>query len=184
MVCIGADRQEWHGVCKGGLSVSSTARDGRFYCDGCQRSFSRSQNKVRHSCGSVRSRHAAGTVSVPVACSHCWRTFRRPQDMARHKWSEPEDYGNLSTQSAVRQRDITFWWSTIQVQVRVCMRVCVRTCMCACMCVCVLCVCLCARACVCLCVLMCMHECVSVMCTCVEVCTPCVHLQVCAHAPM
>ena len=24
MVCIGTDRQEWHRVCKGGLSVSST----------------------------------------------------------------------------------------------------------------------------------------------------------------
>ena len=85
------DRQEWHRVCKGGSSVSSTARDGRFYCDGCQRSFSRSQDKARHSCDSVRSRCEAGTVRAPVACSHCWWTFRRPQDMARHKCSEPED---------------------------------------------------------------------------------------------
>ena len=56
-----------------------------------QHSFSRSQDKVRHSCDSVRSHHAVGTVSAPVAFSHCWRTFRRPQDMARHKYSELED---------------------------------------------------------------------------------------------
>ena len=89
---LAQDRQEWHRVCKGGSSVSSTARNGRFYYDGCQHSFSRSQEKVRHSCDSVRSRHAAGTVSAPVACSHCqWTFFWRPQDMARHKCSEPED---------------------------------------------------------------------------------------------
>ena len=39
------DGQEWHRVCKGGSFVSSTAQDGRFYCGGCQRSFSRSQDK-------------------------------------------------------------------------------------------------------------------------------------------
>ena len=60
-------------------------------------------------CMCVRSHRAAGTVSAPVACSHCQRTFRRLQHMARHKCSEPEDYGDLSTQSVVRQRDITFW---------------------------------------------------------------------------
>ena len=79
------------GKIKGGSPVSSTAQDGRFHCDGCQCSFSRSQDKARHSCDSVRSRRAAGTVSAPVACSHCWRTFRRPQDIARHKCYEPED---------------------------------------------------------------------------------------------
>ena len=75
---LAQDGQEWHRICKGGSSVSSTTRDGRFYCDGCQHSSSRSQDKARHSCDSVRSRHAAGTVSALVACSHCWRTFRRP----------------------------------------------------------------------------------------------------------
>ena len=55
--------------------------------------------------------------------------------MASHKWSElvgkePGDYGDLSTRSAVRQTDITFWWSTIQVQVCVCVCVCVRVCVC------------------------------------------------------
>ena len=96
------DRQEWHRVCKGGSSVSSAARDDRFHCDDCQRSFSRSQDKAGHSCDSVRSHCATGTVSAPVACSHCQRTFRMPQDKARHKCSEPEDYGDLSIRSAVR----------------------------------------------------------------------------------
>ena len=64
---LAQDRREWHRVCKGGSSVSSTARDGRFYCDGCQRSFSRSQDKARHSCDSVWSCRAASTVSAPVA---------------------------------------------------------------------------------------------------------------------
>ena len=59
--------------------MSGTARDGRFYCDGCQRSFSRSQDKARHSCDSVWSHRAAGTVSVSVACSHCRWTFQSPR---------------------------------------------------------------------------------------------------------
>ena len=71
---LAQDRQEWH-RCKGGSSVNSTARDGRFYCDGCQCSFSRSQDKARQSCDSVRSHYATGTVSAPVPRSHCWRTF-------------------------------------------------------------------------------------------------------------
>ena len=88
---LAQDRQEWHRVCKGGSSVNSTAQDGRFYCDSCQCSFSRSQDKIRHSCDSGRSRRAVDTVSAPVACSHCQRTFRRPQGMASHKCCKPED---------------------------------------------------------------------------------------------
>jgi len=55
------------------------------YCDGCQRNFSRPQDKIRHSYGSVRSRCAAGNMIIPVSCSDCQQTFRRLQDMARHK---------------------------------------------------------------------------------------------------
>ena len=44
------NRQDWHRIYKGGSSVSSTAWDGRFYCDGCQRSSGRSQDKARYSC--------------------------------------------------------------------------------------------------------------------------------------
>ena len=51
-----------------GSSVSSTTQDGRSYCDDCQRSFSTSQDKVRHSCNSVRSCHAVGmrVLQFPV----------------------------------------------------------------------------------------------------------------------
>ena len=69
-------------------STSSVAPDRDFIaCDGCRRSFSRPQDKARHSFSSVRLRRAAGSMNVSVSCCQCQRTFRRPQDMARHKCS-------------------------------------------------------------------------------------------------
>ena len=82
---LAQDRQEWRKACDSSLSVSSAAPDIRVYCEGCQRSFSRPQDKARHSCSSVRSRRTAGSVNGPVSCLQCQRTFRRPQDKARHK---------------------------------------------------------------------------------------------------
>ena len=36
LVCIGQDRQEWCRISERGSSVSSTAQESRFYCDGCR----------------------------------------------------------------------------------------------------------------------------------------------------
>ena len=77
------DRQEWRRMCERGSPVSDTTQEGRIYCDRCKRSFSRSQDKTRHRCDSVRSRHAVSNMSAPVVCHQCQRTFQRPQDMAR-----------------------------------------------------------------------------------------------------
>ena len=57
-----------------------------YVCVGMWHSFSRPQDKARHSRSSVRSRCAAGSVNVSVSCQ-CQQKFRRPQDIARHKCS-------------------------------------------------------------------------------------------------
>ena len=83
-----ADRTEKSGTgCDRSSTVSDVAPNSNrlTYCDGCQRSFSRLQDEARRSCGSVRSRCAAGKVIVLESCSNCQRTFRRPQDMSKHK---------------------------------------------------------------------------------------------------
>ena len=48
-------------------STSGAAPDSRLYCDGCRRSFSRPQDKARHSCRGVRLRRAAGSVNISVS---------------------------------------------------------------------------------------------------------------------
>ena len=45
-------------------SSVSIAAVNRFHCDGCQRSFSRPQDKARRSCSSVRSRRAAASMII------------------------------------------------------------------------------------------------------------------------
>ena len=104
------DRQAWHRVCEGGSSVNSTAQDSRFYCDGCQHSFSSSQDKARHCCNSVRSCCVASNVSASVAKLPVLiidEIFGAPRICQGTSALEPEDYKDLSMRSGMRQKDIT-----------------------------------------------------------------------------
>jgi len=105
---LAQDRQEWCKVCDRSSS-DSTNSDNRLYCDGYRHGFSWPQDKARHNCTVLGRSMQCECLRVLLSV---WTSVLKTP---RHKCSRSERVWWL-TQSAIRQKDITFWWSSIQVQ--------------------------------------------------------------------